>query len=127
MKTSTSLVLVALAAMAAGCSFAARSPEDYAKDTQKVLDTKSGDIKTCYDQALVADAKATGKVTVKFTVKEESGELTSIVVDPAQTTAPATVQTCVTNALAGLKLAPPDANDGIATFAWDFQVIGTKK
>lgn len=126
MKTSTSLVLVALAALAAGCSFNARSPEDYAKDTQKVLATKSGDIKKCYDDALKTDTKLAGKVAVKFTVKSETGELTSVVVDPSGTTAPEKLQGCVTSSLAGLKLAPPDARDGVASYAWDFQASAAK-
>ena len=51
-KSLISLALVSLAALAAGCSFAARSPEMYAADTQKVLESKSADIKKCYDDAL---------------------------------------------------------------------------
>jgi hypothetical protein len=120
-KTSISFALVAFAAMAAGCSFHARSPEDYAKETQAILETKSGDIKKCYDEALKKDAKLTGKVTVNFTVKAETGELTSVTVDAANTTAAEPLPSCVTTALAGLKLAPPDARDGLASYAWDFQ------
>jgi hypothetical protein len=120
-KTSISFALVALAALAAGCSFNARSPEDYAKETQKVLESKSSDIKKCYDDALKTNSKLTGKVTVKFTVAAETGELTSITVDAANTTAQEPLPGCVTTALAGLKLAPPDARDGVATYSWDFQ------
>jgi hypothetical protein len=120
-KTSISFALVAAAALAAGCSFHARSPEDYAKDTQKILETKSSDIKKCYDDALKTNTKLTGKVTVKFTVKAETGELTSVAVDPANTTAAEPLPSCVTTALSGLKLAEPDARDGLATYAWDFQ------
>ena len=123
-KTSISLALVAVAALAAGCSFAARSPEDYAKETQKILESKSGDIKKCYDAALKTNQKLSGKVTVKFTVTAETGELTSVAVDPANTTAAEPLPGCVTTALAGLKLAPPDARDGLATYAWDFQAAG---
>lgn len=120
-KTSISFVLVAVATLAAGCSFNARSPEDYAKETQKILETKSLDIKKCYDDALKTNQKLTGKVTVKFTVAAETGELTSVTVDPANTTAQEPLPGCVTSALAGLKLAPPDARDGLATYSWDFQ------
>jgi hypothetical protein len=120
-KISTSLALVALAVLAAGCSYIARSPEDYSKETQKVLESKSADIKKCYDEALKTNQKLVGKVTVKFTVQAETGDLTSVALDPAGTTAPEPLPGCVTAALAGLKLAPPDARDGVATFAWEFQ------
>lgn len=120
-KTSTAFALVALAALVAGCSFHARGPEDYAKETQSVLESKSGDIKACYDAALKTDKSLTGTVTVKFTVQAETGDLTSVAVDPAATTAKEPLPGCVTSALAGLKLAPPDARDGLATYSWEFQ------
>jgi uncharacterized membrane protein len=120
-KSLISLVLVSLAALSAGCSFAARSPEMYAADTQKVLETKTADIKKCYDDALKGKQDLAGRVTVKFTVKTETGELTSVQIDPANTTAPEPLPSCVTAALQGLKLTPPDEKEGLATFTWEFQ------
>ncbi len=123
MKASIKFVLVSFAALsAAACSFAARSPEMYAKDTQQVLETRSADIKKCYDEVLKTASSAAGKVTVKFTVKAETGVLSDVAIDAAGTTAPEAVSACVTTAIAGLTLAPPDNNDGIATYVWDFQV-----
>lgn len=116
-----SLTLVALAALAAGCSFAARSPEMYAADTEKLLESKSGDIKQCYDAALKTNQTLAGRVTVNFTVKTETGDITDIKVDAPNTTAPEVLQGCVVSALQGLKLNPPDEKEGLATFSWEFQ------
>lgn len=119
-KSLISLTLVSLAALAAGCSFAARSPEMYAADTQKVLESRSPDIKKCYDDALKTKQDLAGRVTVKFTVKNETGELTGLQVDAANTTAPEPLPGCVIAALQGLKLTPPDEKEGLATFSWEF-------
>jgi len=96
----------------------------YAADTEKVLETKSADIKKCYDDALKTNQQLAGKVTVKFTVKTETGELSGVQLDPANTTAPDPLPACVTGALVGLKLTPPDDKEGLATFTWEFQVGG---
>jgi len=121
-KSSISLALVSLAALSAGCSYYARGPEDYAKDTQQVLETRAADIKNCYDGLLKTDATTAGQVTIKFMVKAETGDIANVEVDPANTTAPESLSMCVINALQGLKLAPPDERNGIASFTWDFQV-----
>lgn len=120
-KSLISLALVSLAALSAGCSFAARSPEMYAADTQKVLESKTADIKKCYDDALKTKQDLVGRVTVKFTVKNETGELTGVQLDPANTNAPEPLPGCVVAALQGLKLNPPDEKEGLATFSWEFQ------
>jgi hypothetical protein len=120
-KSLISLALVSLAALSAGCSFAARTPETYAADTQKVLESKTADIKKCYDDALKTKQDLVGRVTVKFTVKNETGELTGVQLDPANTNAPEPLPGCVVAALQGLKLNPPDEKEGIATFSWEFQ------
>jgi hypothetical protein len=119
-KTSIKLALLALVASSIGCSFYARSPEDYRDETQKLLDTKAADIKACYDTALMGQQDLQGKVTVAFTVEAETGMLKDVKVDPAGTTAPAELQTCVTNAVSGLALAPPDKRDGQAIWIYDF-------
>jgi hypothetical protein len=107
-------------AMVAGCSFAARSPEMYRDDTQKVLDTRAAEIKACYDGILKADAKAEGTVSVRFDVMEESGQITNVKLDEAASSAPQPVRDCVTTALQGLVLKPGDARLGKATFVWEF-------
>ncbi|HTQ05421.1 MAG TPA: AgmX/PglI C-terminal domain-containing protein [Polyangiaceae bacterium] len=112
--------LVALLASVTGCQFYARSPEEYRDATQKVLDTKAGDIKACYDAGLKNNQSLQGRVAVQFTVEAETGTIKDVKLDPAGTTAPADVSSCVTNSLTGLKLDPPDKRDGIATWTYDF-------
>lgn len=120
-KALSSTVLFGVLAAVSGCSFAARSPEMYRDDTAALLDTKSAEIKACYDEALKTNASATGTVRVQFTVAKETGKITNPTVDPAGTTAPAEVSSCVTSKIDGLELKPPDQNDGQATFTWEFQ------
>jgi hypothetical protein len=123
-KSPLHLALFALTVGAVGCSVAARDANMYAQDTQKVLETRNSAIKACYDQALKTDSKVAGTVTVKFTVKTETGDLTDIKVDAAGTTAPDALAQCVVTSIQGLKLAPPDDKEGLATFTWNFQVGG---
>ncbi len=123
-KSSIHLALLALTVGAVGCSVAARDATTYAQDTQKVLESRNDAIKTCYDQALKTDTKVAGTVTVKLTVKPDTGELTDIKVDAAGTTAPEALSQCVVTSIQGLKLAPPDDQEGLATFTWSFQVGG---
>lgn len=117
----TSFALTALLAVA-GCSFAARSPEMYRDDTSALLDTKNAEIKACYDQALQNNASAAGTVRVQFTVQKDTGTIVDAAADPAGTTAPPEVATCVINSINGLQLTPPDQSDGQATFTWEFVV-----
>lgn len=121
-KSPNHLALLALAAAAVGCSVAARDANMYAQDTQKVLESRNGAIKDCYDQLLKTDKSIAGTVTVKFTVKTETGDLTDIKVDPTGTTAPEALSQCVVASIQGLKLAPPDSQEGLATYSWNFQV-----
>ena len=111
----------AVLAMAAGCSFAARSPDMYRDDTQKVLDTRAPDIKACYDGILKSDPKAAGTVVVRFDVAQDTGQIAKVVLDEAGSSAPQPVRECVTTALQGLVLKPGDARLGKATFAWEFK------
>lgn len=122
MRKSPNLALLALAVAAVGCSVAARDANMYAQDTQKVLESRNGAIKACYDQLLKTDKNISGTVTVKFTVKTETGDLADIKVDPAGTTAPEALSQCVVTSIQGLKLAPPDSQEGLATYSWSFQV-----
>lgn len=121
MKSSIiSLGLVALAALATACSFVARDPDSYRNDTAALLEKKSGEIKQCYDGVLKGDSKVAGTVTVNFTLEKKTGKIIGAKVDPAKTTAPEALQSCVTSAISTLALDPPDRREGIASFSWEF-------
>lgn len=115
-RLATLAACVALAACAHG-----RTADAYRTDTQRVLDTKNDEIKTCYDKVLAGSATAAGKVTVKFAVAEKSGQIVEPKVDPSQTTAPDGVSQCVLAALPTLALVPADKNRGEVTWSWDFK------
>ncbi|MEO6953078.1 MAG: hypothetical protein ABI321_14860 [Polyangia bacterium] len=117
MKTLATLIAGSL--LTVGCA-TARTPTAYREDTQKLLDAKSSDIKTCYDGVLTSDQKAAGKVTVKFAFKASSGELLDPKIDPAATTAPSSVSQCVLSSLNGIVLTPGDKHRGDATWSWNF-------
>ena len=110
-----------------GCGFAARSPEMYRDDTKAVLDTKSNDIRACYDSVLATTPGVGGRVTVNFELETEQGKIVNIAVDKAQTTAPAPLVECVTKSINGLGVAPPDKRTGQATFTWEFAVASAPK
>ena len=114
--------MLMLLVLGAGCSFHARSPDEYRDATQALLDTKSADIKTCYDTALKGKTDLAGTVTVHFTVEPETGKLGNISADAAKTQAPEVLTQCVVKSLDGLALAPPDANPGDGTFEYQFVV-----
>ncbi|HET9960476.1 MAG TPA: AgmX/PglI C-terminal domain-containing protein [Polyangiaceae bacterium] len=119
MKT-IGIAILGLCAGLAGCSFAARSPEMYRDETAALLETKSAQVKACYDETLKTNKDAQGRVTVRFVVEHETGKLTSVAADPAGTTAPEPLTKCVVDALQGLALSPPDQRDGNATFVYEF-------
>lgn len=112
---------LAIAAVAQACSFSARSPDDYRKVTGDLLATRADQLRACYDAALVANPAVGGVVVVSFKVEADSGKLLNPVFDPARTTAPEPLQQCVTAALDGLAVDPPDQRDGNATFSWEFK------
>ena len=112
-------VIFASTALAIGCGGKARGVDTYRADTQRMLDTRSADLKTCYDAALASDPAMAGTVKVSFVVAKKTGEVTDAKLDPA-TTAPAPLGQCVLQALAGLRLEPGDRNEGRATFEYAF-------
>ena len=116
----TILTIAAITVLSTGCGFAARSPEMYRDDTKAVLDTKSNDIRACYDGVLKATPGVGGKVTVKFEVETEQGKIVNVAVDKPNTTAPDPVAECVTKSITGLGISPPDKRVGQATFTWEF-------
>ncbi len=119
-------LLLLVSVLTGGCSFAARSPEMYRDDTQKILASKNAEIRTCYDEALKTSPGASGKVTVDFEVAQETGTIQNVTVNQAGTTAPEAVASCVTRAIAGLRLDPPDERLGKASFVYEFtQAVAT--
>ncbi|HEX9620944.1 MAG TPA: AgmX/PglI C-terminal domain-containing protein [Polyangiaceae bacterium] len=105
-----------------GCSFHARSAEDYRDATQALLETRNPQIKQCYDDALKAQPDLQGTVGIMFTVENETGNIINAAVDPGSTNAPDALSQCVLTSVQGLTLSPPDKRDGLATFVYQFQV-----
>lgn len=108
-----------IAAALAGCAHA-RTADEYRADTDKVLATKSDDLKTCYDKALATNPAAQGSVTVTFAVEEKTGHITDAKVDTTKTTAPPVVQSCVLDVLPAVSITPADRKRGEATWTWQF-------
>ncbi len=115
-----SFALTGLAMVVGGCSFYARSPDDYRDATAALLATKGPDLNACYDNAVKAEPNAAGNVTVLFTVEKKTGRILNVAPDPARTTAPPSLVACVVSTISGLVLNPPDQRDGMATFEYDF-------
>ena len=120
MPTRSMLGLVVLGVATSACSITARSPDQYRDDTQALLQTRREQIGSCYDVALKTYPTSAGRVTVRFTVEEDTGKITSLAIDDAASSAPPALRECVLRALGGLALAPPDARPGDATFVWEF-------
>lgn len=116
--------LAGLAALAVsvsiGCAhgYAERDQNKYRDDARALVMTKAPMVKSCYDRVLKSDPKASGIVVVHFKVQPETGVVAEPQLDGVATTAPAALSRCVLEAIDGLKLDPPDANEGQATFAW---------
>ncbi len=121
---SRSLAVLAVLVACQGCTFAARSPELYRDDTKQVLESKNAEIRACYDGVLQANPGAGGKVTVKFDVLTETGKISNVTVDPAQTTAPEPVHACVRKAIEGLALQPADERKGEGSWTYEFAPPG---
>jgi hypothetical protein len=112
--------IVALLAVTLGTGCAARSADMFRDDTQKLVDARQPDMKACYDAALKTDPKAAGTVKVNFVWEKSTGKLLNPTVDPAGTTAPASVHTCVTKAMEGLVLNPADNREGQGSWTFTF-------
>ncbi len=122
MKNSLTRLSLFAAASVLGCSYNARAPEQYRADTAALLETQNAAVKQCYDNILRVDPAVSGRVAIKFTVKEETGEISSPAIDSSATTAPEPLAQCVLQALSNLKLVPPDENEGHARFIYEFRV-----
>jgi hypothetical protein len=110
--------LLAISAASAGCGGAVRTAEPYRDDVAKVLATKNGDVKACYDNLLKGKKDLAGKVTVKFTVEMKTGAFKDVKIADG----PPELGTCVSSAVSGLVLSPGDINNGDATFVYEFTV-----
>lgn len=121
MRTIIKLAVFAPLLLSLGCSFYARSEDDYRNVTRELVETRSGDIKDCYDVALQTNETVSGTVVINFIVEKKTGKILNPVVDPGST-APAELSQCVVSAIDGLTLDPPDAREGQATFTWNLEV-----
>lgn len=110
-----------LIASAAACGGTARGLEAYRDDTSKLLETRNAQLQSCYSDALKTDAKLSGTVTVQFVVEKKTGAVSQPSVDQSKSTAPPVLGDCVVKAIDGLTLAPPDRNEGRATFVYEFK------
>jgi hypothetical protein len=110
-----------LVASVAACAGTARGPEAYRDDTGKLLETRTAQLQSCYSDALKADARLSGTVTVQFVVAPRTGAITQPSVDQSKSSAPPVLGDCVVKAIDGLTLAPPDAHEGRATFVYEFK------
>ena len=115
------VALLVIVGGAGACSGTARGLEAYRTDTQSLIATRNAQVQSCYDQALTTDAKAAGTVAVQFVVEKKTGVVTKASLDAKRTTAPEAVGSCVLKAMDGLKLDPPDRNEGQATFVYEFK------
>ena len=121
LKSVACLSILAASAVLPGCSCVARDAETYRADTRTLLETRSGSIKECYDQALAADANLDGQVTVKFKVEKKTGKILDPAIDAERTKAPEALSTCIVKAVDGLTLDPVDQREGQASFSWTFK------
>jgi hypothetical protein len=121
MNTKALLLTVMLgASLSTACQFYARDAKGYKKATRDLLDTKSAEIKACYENAKQANGKAKGTVVVHFLLEAKTGRILAPEVLP-ESTAPKELGECVVKSINGLVLNPPDQRLGDATFAYDFQ------
>ena len=119
-KTLSMLGLTALAlSITAAC--AVRDAQMFADDTTAVLQTRTPQIKVCYDEALKTDQAAAGTVVVAFTVEKKTGAIIDPQIVPERTTAPESLGQCVLGSISGLALDPPDQNEALGVFTWSFQ------
>lgn len=121
MTTLPRLFTAAALASLAACAGTSRGVAAYRTDTSALVESRSAQVKACYDDALKADASLAGTVTVQFVVEKQTGAIRQATVAADQRPAPPALGQCVVKALDGLVLAPPDRNEGRATFVYDFQ------
>lgn len=104
-------VCTGLALLTTACI--ARNADDYRQVTRSVVDTKKGDIESCF-------GGSTGKVVVDFTVEKKTGKVSNAMVDDKKSDASAEVGQCVVAKIEGLTIERGDMRDGAANFTWQF-------
>jgi len=115
------LGLSAALASVAACAGPSRNVAAYRDDTASLLESRSPELKACYEAALQTDSKLAGTVTVQFVVQGESGAIKNPTIDPTRSTATPALGDCVLKAINGLVLAPPDRSEGRATYTYEFR------
>lgn len=108
MRITTIILLSATFVSTTACI--ARGPEDYRLVTRELVDTRKGDIESCF-------GGSEGKVVVDFTVEKKTGKITNPKID-SKSTASAEVGECIVKAIDGLAIERPDMRDGAAHFTW---------
>src|SRR3954462_6038541 len=93
--TVMNLLAVSLLVSAAACAGTARAPEAYRTDTNNLLETRSAQLESCYQDALKTDAKLAGTVTVQFMVEKQTGAIANAAGEQDKTTAPPILGQCV--------------------------------
>lgn len=120
MKTTTVLVIAAIAMPSLGCSYTRRAKDEYRTDVTELLGEANPAIDACYAQAQAADPTAEGDVALRLIVGKRSGRVVDTVVVEDATTAPVAVSDCVRSSVEGLGLAPYDRRQANGTFVWRF-------
>ncbi|MBK6513693.1 MAG: AgmX/PglI C-terminal domain-containing protein [Polyangiaceae bacterium] len=120
-------VLLASLPFTTGCGGYSRTPDQWQTDTYKLLEAQNEPIKTCYNKALRSNAKLAGNVIVTFVVEDDTGRVRKARIDNSRTTAGEPVRKCVLDSLRDLKLTPPDASTGKATYTWEFKAVFVKE
>jgi len=121
MTTIKHLLFGAALATVAACAGPSRNVAAYRDDTASLLESRNPELKACYEAALQTDTKLAGTVTVQFVVQGESGTIKNPTIDPTRSTATPALGECVLKAINGLVLAPPDRNEGRATYTYEFR------
>ncbi len=109
MRITTIILLSATFVSTTACI--ARGPEDYRLVTRELVDTRKGDIESCF-------GGSEGKVVVDFTVEKKTGKIANPKIDSGKSTASAEVGECIVKAIDGLAIERPDMRDGAARFTW---------
>lgn len=88
-----------------------------AEEINRIVKSKGGVFRTCYQRELNRSPGISGKLVVRFKI-DGSGTVKSATIAPGSTLANATVQECVTRAVVGLLKFP--AKGGIANVVYPF-------
>lgn len=88
------IALLSLIAFGAGCSFIARDTETYKKDNRSLVETRTSDVKACYDAALANDPTLKGEVSISYTIEKKTGKLANMTLLTDKTTAPEGISAC---------------------------------